>query len=500
MSRLSSPAGYTTLLLTLGLVACNDGPSGPSSGAMRVAVVSTGVEIDPDGYTFSVDGGTNQPIAANGAVVIGGLAVGEHTVGLAGLAANCTASGANPQNVRVTGTDTVTAFFQVACTSTRGTLQITATTTGVDLDVNGYGVAIQNGPTVSVGPNQSISVPGIPAGTYTATILGVAPNCTLNGPATRTFTITPGATTQLPIQVTCSAQASLRITTTTTGVDLDVNGYRVSIPNGPTVSVGPNQSILVPVPPGTYSVTISDVVANCALNGPTTRSISATAGSTTELAIQVTCSALPTILGFPFIDPAGDTLANPGGTGARAIDLLEITGTYKADSLIMTLRFAGPVRPAAAQAPNSLAGFLEFDTDENLSTGRPPLTNQFGGNAPLGVDYVLDLFSADSTSVGLDRVSTGSSSRVSARFSGDSLVVRIPLSAVGNDDGNFKFAGVIGTQARPTDVAPNAGVYTARRPGTSAQMAPVRTSGVEPTLSRPVTYRDYVPRSWSERK
>lgn len=403
---------WASVALALSLATgCKDGPTGPQSGALRVAVVSTGVEIDPDGYTFSVDGGTVQPIAANGSVVIGGLAVGEHTVGLAGLAANCTASGANSQSVRVTGTDTVTAFFQVACTSTRGTLQITTTTTGVDLDVNGYGVAIQNGPTVSVGPNQSISVPGIPAGTYTATILGVAPNCALNGPATRTFTITQGATTQLPI--------------------------------------------------------------------------------------QVTCSAVPTILGFPFTDPAGDTLSNPGGSGARAIDLLEIRGSYKADSLIMTFRFAGPVQAASARAANSLAGWVEFDTDENTATGSPPATNQFGGSAALGVDYVLDLFSADSTSVDLDRVSTGSSSRVSAQFSGDSLVVRIPLSALGSDDGNFKLAMVIGTSERPTDLAPNAGVYTARRPGSMLQPAATKMSGAAPAPSSgAAVYRKDLSRRW----
>ncbi|HXG69581.1 MAG TPA: hypothetical protein VNJ04_03100 [Gemmatimonadaceae bacterium] len=385
---------------------------------MRVGVVSTGVEIDNNGYTLSVDGGTDLPIGTHAAIVLGGLAVGEHTVGLAGLAANCTVSGANPQAIRVTGTDTVTAFFQVACTSTRGTLQITATTTGTDLDPSGYLVFIQSPPNGAVvGANQSKFIPGLSAGTYTATISGVAPNCTLNGPATRTFTITPGATTQFPI--------------------------------------------------------------------------------------QVTCSALPTFLGFPFSDPAGDTLADPRGrSGPQAIDLLEIMGIYKADSLIMTLRFAAPIRPAAAQVPNSLAGLLELDTDENVSTGTPPFTNNEGGNAPLGVDYTITLNSIDSTTVQISSSVGGFPPfRARAEYSGSSLTIRLPLALIGNDDGNFKFAGLIGAPARPTtDVAPNAGVYTARRPGTSAQMAPVRTSGAVPTLSGSATDTNYVPRSWSERK
>jgi hypothetical protein len=240
-----------------------------------------------------------------------------------------------------------------------------------------------------------------------------------------------------------------------------------------------------------------DVAGNCTLNGPATRTFTITAGATTQLPIQVTCTALPTILGFPFTDPAGDTLSNPGGSGTRAIDLLEIRGSYKADSLIMTFRFAAPVQPASARAANSLAGYVEFDTDENTATGDPPITSALGGSAALGVDYVLDLFSADSTSVDLDRVSTGISSRVSARFSGDSLVVRIPLSTLGNDDGNFKFAMVIGTLERPTDVAPNAGVYTARRPGSTVQPTATKMSATAPPSSSGVAvYRKNVSGRW----
>ena len=303
-------------------------------------------------------------------------------------------------------------------------------------------------------------------------------------------------------QVACtSTRGTLQITTTTTGADLDVGGYLVSIQNGPTVNVGPNQSIPVPVSAGTYTATISGVASNCTLNGPATRAFTITAGTTTQFPIQVTCSALPTILGFPFSDPAGDTLANTGGPGPQAIDLLEITGTYKADSLIMTLRFAAPVRPFGAQAPNSLEGFLEFDTDENASTGPPPISNEFGANAPLGVNYAIVLRSSDTTVVQIiSTLGGGSPSPARAEYIGSSLTIRIPLALFGNDDGNFKFAGVIGTLPRPTDLLPNAGVYTARRPGAPAQIAPVRSSGGVQTLPGSGTGLNYVPRNWPERK
>ncbi len=63
------------------------------------------------------------------------------------------------------------------------------------------------------------------------------------------------------------------------------------------------------------------------------------------------------ILGFPFTDQR-EILSRIRVGVVRAIDLLEIRGSYKADSLIMTFRFAGPVQAASARAANSLAGWV----------------------------------------------------------------------------------------------------------------------------------------------
>ena len=166
------------------------------------------------------------------------------------------------------------------------------------------------------------------------------------------------------------------------------------------------------------------------------------------------------VLAFNLVDPAGDTLAPPTTTLPAAIDLLSLRGDFKRDSLILTATFSGPVTFGVA-APNAVTGFIEFDIDDNASTGVPSLSNRYGASAAIGGEYLLSFSGSTATTFTL--LSQSSSSPVAASFSGSTVVVRVPMSLLGNDDGNFTIAGVIGTIDRPTDVFPNSGQATVRR-------------------------------------
>src|SRR3989454_738489 len=95
-------------------------PTGPTTGSLTVTAATSGAsgDIDPDGYTVSVDGGAaSQPIPANGSVTFTGPA-GDHSIALTGVAANCTVSGANPRTVTVPAGGTATTTFSVSCAPT----------------------------------------------------------------------------------------------------------------------------------------------------------------------------------------------------------------------------------------------------------------------------------------------------------------------------------------------------------------------------------------------
>jgi hypothetical protein len=83
-------------------------------GSLTVTTSTTGSNLDPDGYTVTVDGGPSQPIATNGSVSFTGPA-GDHQIALSGVAANCTVGGANPRTVNVPAGGTATTTFSVTC-------------------------------------------------------------------------------------------------------------------------------------------------------------------------------------------------------------------------------------------------------------------------------------------------------------------------------------------------------------------------------------------------
>lgn len=200
--------------------------------------------------------------------------------------------------------------------------------------------------------------------------------------------------------------------------------------------------------------------------GPNT--LSANASGLPTITFSATGTAPDTgMLAFNVADPAGDTLPNTEGSALRAIDVLSVRGDFKRDSLIVTITFSDSVAPGALEQANSVGGIVELDIDDNASTGRPPISNFFGASAELGVDFVIDLFTATSQGAYVLSVA-GQEILVPASFANNGAVVRIPMSFLGSDDGNFGWVGVVGNVDRPTDVFPNSGASLVRRASTSS--------------------------------
>ena len=58
----------------------------PTAGAVEVTTVTGGSDLDPNGYSVKLDGGTTQPIGINATVTLANLPAGPHTVELLGAA------------------------------------------------------------------------------------------------------------------------------------------------------------------------------------------------------------------------------------------------------------------------------------------------------------------------------------------------------------------------------------------------------------------------------
>ncbi|MGH7526872.1 MAG: hypothetical protein ACREMX_09225 [Gemmatimonadales bacterium] len=110
------PLAIAVLALPLSLAGCGGGDSsGVQVPALQITTTTEGTQPDPDGYTYSVDGGPAQPIGPDATATVEEIAAGEHSVELAGLAPNCSAGGTNPQTIEVTANATATVTFAVTC-------------------------------------------------------------------------------------------------------------------------------------------------------------------------------------------------------------------------------------------------------------------------------------------------------------------------------------------------------------------------------------------------
>src|SRR5207302_1474259 len=226
------PAGGTAS--TSFSVSCTAPP--PQTGNLTVTTSTTGSNLDPDGYTATVDGGASQSVGTNGSVTFTGLSAGSHSVALSGVAANCSVSGANPQTVTVPSGGTVTASFAVSCAAPpppTGNLTVSASTTGSNLDPDGYTATVDGGASQSVGTNGSVTFNGLSAGTHSVALSGVAANCSVSGANPQTATVPSGGTATASFAVSCAAPppqtGNLTVTASTTGSDLDPDGYTATV-------------------------------------------------------------------------------------------------------------------------------------------------------------------------------------------------------------------------------------------------------------------------------
>src|SRR5689334_14743178 len=275
--------------------------TGPTTGNLTVSTSTTGSNIDPDGYTVTVDGGASQAIGANGSATFSGLPAGSHTVVLSGVAANCTVSGGSSRTVNVPSGGTASASFSITCAATpppSGNLTVTTNTTGSNLDPDGYTVTLDGGASQAIATNGSVTFSGLPAGSHTVVLSGVAANCTVSGGTSRTVNVPSGGTATAGFAITCAAtntNGSLTVTTSTTGSNLDPDGYTVVVDNGAASQpIADNGSVTFTGPAGDHTVGLSGVAANCTVSGANPRTVTVPAGGTTSTTFAATCAAQQT--------------------------------------------------------------------------------------------------------------------------------------------------------------------------------------------------------------
>jgi hypothetical protein len=141
--------------------------------------------------------------------------------------------------------------------------------------------------TLTTGATRSFSAT---EGTHTLHLQGIAGNCTVSGDNPRSVTVGALQTVPVTFDVLCTVNGNVKVTIATTGEDQD-DMYTLAFDNDyRTLLVGPSQFVILALPVKTYSVSLRDVAANCAVTSPNPVSVTLTHGATVEMGFQVACT------------------------------------------------------------------------------------------------------------------------------------------------------------------------------------------------------------------
>ena len=297
-----------------------------TTGTIEVVTTTAGSPADPDGYELQLDGGPALPIGAGASVSMPAVLPGPHSVGLAGLAGNCTVDGDNPRPVTVTAGVVAPVAFTITCTAlapTTGSIAITVATSGADQDPDGYELQLDGGAAQLIGSGTTVSIPGVTPGAHSVKLGGLSGNCAPVGDNPRPLTVIAGQMTAVAFTVACTAfpptTGSIAVTIATTGAEPDPDGYALRIDQGDAQSIGVNGTVSVHgLAAGSHSVLLQGTAPNCAIGGDNPREIAVVAGQTATTTINVTCTATTgalkvTVTGLPGGTNADVTVTGPGG-------------------------------------------------------------------------------------------------------------------------------------------------------------------------------------------
>ena len=131
------------------------------------------------------------------------LSVGQHEVAISDLAGNCEVLGDASRSISVAADQMASVIFAVSCPTPPGSILVSASTTGEDLDADGFMVVVDGGAPAAIGINGSMTATGLAPGDYAVELQDLTFNCSVNGSNPRQVTVSAETETPATFDVTC---------------------------------------------------------------------------------------------------------------------------------------------------------------------------------------------------------------------------------------------------------------------------------------------------------
>jgi hypothetical protein len=166
--------------------------------------------------------------------------------------------------------------FSGSSTPTTGTLNVTTSTTGANLDPDGYTVAVDGGNSTSIADNGNQSFSNLSSGSHTVTLSGVAANCAVSGGSSQSATVPAGGSASVSFQVTCVAPPATQLAFTvqpnnaTAGSAISPAVQVTARDASGNVSTSFSGSITIALGSGPSGGTLSGTMTMTAVNGVAT--------------------------------------------------------------------------------------------------------------------------------------------------------------------------------------------------------------------------------------
>ena len=188
--------------------------------------------------------------------------------------------------------------FSGSSTPTTGTLNVTTSTTGANLDPDGYTVAVDGGNSTSIADNGSQSFGNLSAGSHNVTLSGVAANCTVSGGSSQSATVPAGGSALVAFQVTCAAPPATQLAftvqprNTTAGSAISPAVQVTARDASGNVSTSFSGAITIALGAGPNGGTLSGTMTMSAVNGVATFSNLIITKAATGYTLTATASGL----------------------------------------------------------------------------------------------------------------------------------------------------------------------------------------------------------------
>jgi hypothetical protein len=254
---------------------------------------------------------------------------------------------------------------------------VRATTSGTNLDIDGYRVEVDAELPRAVGAEGSTTFSALSTGEHRVSLSGVAANCTVADSQVRHVVIEAGQTDTVGFAVDCGATSgSVQVRAVTTGEDIDPNGYTVLVDDVPLATVSDTGVTEVPVAAVRHQVALGGVTANCAVDGDNPRPVDVATGASALTVFTIHCAPAPPAgpggeISFvtdrtdgPELGPTGVVLANADGTGVRTLVAAPGPAAWSSDGSAVAVGAGSSILIGAVDRNGVLGTTREVAEDE----------------------------------------------------------------------------------------------------------------------------------------